>query len=97
MPALNTAQSLPESFPSEDAPLDAVARGAAPFHLASELDDPVTSPVTAMQARLARELRRPKQNIKLDLTWPVAIMFSLACWWGVVSLGAAIVHGYLHG
>ena len=98
MPALKTAQSFPDAFPPEAAPpLDAVALGNAPFHLASELDDPVHSPVTAMQARLARELQRPKSQLKIDLTWPVALLFSLTCWWGLVSLGFAVVHGYLHG
>jgi hypothetical protein len=99
MPALNIAQPLPDAAPYEDAPpLDAVALGNAPFHLASELDSPVHSPVTAMQARLARELRRSKRrSVKLDLTWPVALLFSLTCWWGLISLGLAVVHGYLHG
>jgi hypothetical protein len=93
MPALKIAQpQLPHAQPAEQAPPD-----AAPFRLASESDQPVASPVATMQAELARELERPRREARFDPFWPLAILFSLTCWWGLISFCIAAVHSYMHG
>jgi hypothetical protein len=93
MPALKIAQPPhPQSQPVEQAAPD-----AAPFRLASESDQPVASPAAALQAELARELQRPQRKTRLDPFWPLAILFSLTCWWGLISFCIAAVHGYMHG
>ena len=95
MPALKIADPLPQSHPPEHAP-PPYASPEAPFHLASELDEPVISPVATMQAELARELAGSRKA-KFDPFWTLAILFSLTCWWGLISFGMAIVHSYQHG
>ena len=96
MPALKIAEPLSHAQPPEHAP-PPYSSPEAPFHLASELDQPVISPVATMQAELARELERPRQKVRIDPFWPLAILFSLTCWWGLISFGMAMVHSYLPG
>ena len=104
MPALKTAQpSLPYSDPldadsEEHARPDYASSGTMPFHLASDWDDPVTSPAAEMQADLARKLQRrprqrPRERLRFDPFWPLATLFSLVCWWGLISFGMAMLHG----
>ena len=95
MPALKIAEPLSQSHAPEHAP-PPYASPEAPFHLASELDAPVVSPVTTMQAELARELAGHRKG-RIDPFWPLAILFSLTCWWGLISFGLALVHSYLPG
>jgi hypothetical protein len=96
MPAVKIAEPLPQSQPPEHAATP-YASPEAPFHLASELDEPVASPVATMQAQLARELGRPRRKLRFDPFWPLAALFSLACWWGLISIGMVVVRAYLHG
>ena len=95
MPALKIAEPLSQPHAPEQDPAP-YSSPEAPFHLASELDQPVPSPVATMQAELARELAGSRKA-KFDPFWPLAILFSLTCWWGLISFGMALVHGYTHG
>ncbi len=93
MPALKIAQPPhPQSQPVEQAPPD-----ASTFRLASESDQPVISPVATMQAELARELERAPVKRRFDPFWPLALLASLTCWWGLISFCIAAVHSYMHG
>jgi hypothetical protein len=61
-----------------------------PLRPASEQDAAAASPVHTLQARLAVELDSPRPR-GFDPIKPLIVAVNIACWWGLISLGALIV------
>jgi hypothetical protein len=81
----------PHSAPTTDLPADDL-----PVRVASEQDPATVSPVHAMQSRLARELRRSRKRApwRLDLVKVLLVAVNVAAWWGLIALGAYLVHHF---
>jgi hypothetical protein len=70
----------------------AAPEAPATVRAASGRDAAAASPVHAMQARLARELDSFRPRPGFDPVRPLIVAVNIACWWGLISLGAVVVH-----
>lgn len=64
----------------------------APLRAATEADPAAASPVHDLQARLAVELDGPGHRLGFDPVRPLIVAVNIACWWGLISLGALLIH-----
>jgi hypothetical protein len=88
-----TAKSSEQKSETPQAAVEAEASRPSVW-VASELDAAAASPVHAMQASLAGQLDQLPARRRFDPTWLFVMAFNATCWWGLVMLAVAMLHGW---